>query len=134
MPEEYTPNVHIPGEVGAEPEVQRPRRDPIDPADSPQVDKDPETIPLALLGDPPIVSELELDELYNKDIDGIRKKVDYIDLIIKKIILEKDWKPNVKSYKDVLNEYFSKLGLGENDTSYTKLRKLYMYLYLPAVL
>jgi hypothetical protein len=81
--------------------------------------------PLALLEKPHLIEVMGLEDLYEKDINYTKRKVEVIDTWLKTMIKEREWKANVKSYVDLLAEVKEKLGISENELPLTVLNRLF---------
>jgi len=81
--------------------------------------------PLAILKEAYIIEALGLQTHFEKDVDNTRSKVAVIDYFINQTIKKRGWKPNVKSYQDVLNEVLEKLNIHENELPLVKLNRIF---------
>jgi hypothetical protein len=132
MSKEYQPKVISPS-VEPAPESIPTRRKP-SPSElvftHPRQVSDTEARPLALIGDPYLVEELGIESFYEDNIDELKLKINKVDKFIKKMILKNEWKPIVKSYKDVLSELREKLNMSKNQTGLSQVNKFYLYVKL----
>ena len=122
---EYQPKRIIAEPIEFEPEISKPREQMPEVPGKPGVSLEMslEEKPLALFKEPYLIQHLNLDKkIITPDFE---KKINIIDLWLKNEIGARDYKPNVKSYIDILEEVKGKLGIANNVMPFSQVMRLF---------